>query len=68
MLHNCEQRGEDVVICNPGPPAGGFPIRQSMRPVGVCVYVGERGRGRSWENKCDESMWIIICTGEETYG
>lgn len=43
MLHNCEQRGEDVVICNPGPPAGGFPIRQSMRPVGVCVWEREEG-------------------------
>lgn len=38
----------------------------------MCVWegeegVGEEGRG-SWENKCDESMWIIVCGPEGTYG
>lgn len=32
------------------------------------MCVGQRRGGVSWENKCDESMWIIVCVLEGTNG
>ncbi len=43
---------------------GGFPIRPSMCPVGVCVCVCER----VWGSFMGNSMQIIVCAPDGTYG
>lgn len=65
MLHNCKQRGRMWLFVT---RAHWCRISHKAKHVSswcVCVCVGE---GVSWENKCDESMWIIVCAAEGTYG
>ena len=56
-----------MVIRNPGPTVRGISHKAvHVSSWCVCVCVCEWGVSR--ENKCDESMWIIICAAEGAYG